>query len=103
MAISQKTRLKPPTNRCARFGPYRRHRLRRKDLASTRPQKPLALLKRIVQSSTRDGDTILDPFNGSGTTALACQLIGAREFIGIELKEEYLDLTLKRINDLAKN
>ena len=66
-------------------------------------QKPLALLKRIVQSSTRTGDTILDPFNGSGTTALACRLIGAREFIGIELKEEYLDLTLKRINDLAKN
>lgn len=66
-------------------------------------QKPLALLKRIVQSSTRDGDTVLDPFIGSGTTALACRLIGAREFIGIELKEEYLDLTLKRINDLAKN
>ena len=63
-------------------------------------QKPLALLKRIVQSSTKEGDVILDPFNGSGTTALACQLIGARQCIGIELKEEYLGLTLKRIRTL---
>ena len=60
-------------------------------------QKPLALLKRIVLSSTKEGDTILDPFNGSGTTALAGQLAGNRKYIGMDIESEYLELTLKRL------
>ena len=60
-------------------------------------QKPLALLKRIVLSSTKEGDTILDPFNGSGTTALAGQLAGNRKYIGMDIEPEYLELTLKRL------
>ena len=46
-------------------------------------QKPLALLKRIILCSTKKGDFILDPFNGSGTTGIASCLYG-RNFIGID-------------------
>ncbi|WP_444738715.1 DNA-methyltransferase [Ornithobacterium rhinotracheale] len=60
-------------------------------------QKPLALLKRIVLSSTKQGDLIFDPFNGSGTTGIAAAIIGERNYIGAELNKEYLDLTIKRV------
>lgn len=69
-----------------------------KTLGKHPTQKPLALLKRIIASSTNANSTILDPFNGSGTTALACNLIGNRKYIGIELESDYLDLTIKKIN-----
>ena len=61
-------------------------------------QKPLALLKRIVSASTKEGDIILDPFNGSGTTGVASKIIGNRKYIGIEIDEEYINLTIKRLN-----
>ena len=62
-------------------------------------QKPLDLLKRIVLASTRKGDVILDPFTGSSTTGIAATLHG-RKFIGIDLEKKYLDLSIKRINDV---
>lgn len=65
-------------------------------------QKPLNLLKRVVLSSTNENDIILDPFNGGGTTGIACQIIGSRKYIGIEYEKEYIDLTLKRYNFLKK-
>lgn len=46
-------------------------------------QKPLRLLYRIILASTRQGDTILDPFAGSFTTGIAANLLG-RKFIGID-------------------
>ncbi len=61
-------------------------------------QKPLALLKRIILSSTIEGSIILDPFNGSGTTGIASKIIGNRKYIGIDINKEYIDLTLKRLN-----
>lgn len=65
-------------------------------------QKPLGLLRRIIKASTKEGDLILDPFNGSGTTGIAANELG-RKYIGIEQEEEYLELTVKRyevnIND----
>lgn len=66
-------------------------------------QKPLALLKRVVESSTKKGDIILDPFNGSGTTSIAAAIIGGRKYIGCDLNQEYIDLTIKRYNDLKKS
>jgi site-specific DNA-methyltransferase (adenine-specific) len=60
-------------------------------------QKPLALLERIIQSSTKPGDIILDPFTGSGTTGIAA-MIHNRKFIGIDFEKSYLDLTLRRYN-----
>lgn len=62
-------------------------------------QKPLALLERIILASTRSGDLVLDPFNGSGTTGIACKKL-SRRYIGIDNSEEYLELTVKRLNEL---
>jgi site-specific DNA-methyltransferase (adenine-specific) len=62
-------------------------------------QKPLALLKRIVLASTKENDIVLDPFNGGGTTGIACEVIGKRKYIGIEIEEKYIELSMKRISD----
>jgi len=64
-------------------------------------QKPLELLNRIVLASTKPGDVVLDPFAGSSTTGVAA--VGEkRQFVGIELEEEYLKISMKRFNDLGK-
>lgn len=65
-------------------------------------QKPFDLLKRIVLASTKKGETILDPFSGSATTGLAAYLYG-RNYIGIELEKKYLDLSIKRFEELDIN
>jgi len=65
-------------------------------------QKPIELLKRIVLASTNKGDLILDPFTGSSTTGLAAYLLG-RKFIGIDNEKKYLDLSIKRFEELDKN
>ena len=65
-------------------------------------QKPVDLLKRIVLASTNNGDLILDPFTGSSTTGLAAYLFG-RKFIGIDTEKKYLDLSIKRFEELDKN
>ncbi|MDR0536805.1 MAG: site-specific DNA-methyltransferase [Tannerellaceae bacterium] len=62
-------------------------------------QKPLSLLRRILLSSTTKGSLILDPFNGGGTTGVAAKMLGEeRKYIGIEIEEEYISLTIKRLN-----
>jgi site-specific DNA-methyltransferase (adenine-specific) len=58
-------------------------------------QKPLALLKRIVLSSTKPNDWILDPFAGSCTTGIAANLFD-RNFIGIDQERSYLQIGKKR-------
>jgi site-specific DNA-methyltransferase (adenine-specific) len=63
-------------------------------------QKPLALLKRIVLASTNLNDIIFDPFNGGGTTGIAATLVGHRKYIGCELNQEYIDLTIKKYNSI---
>lgn len=59
-------------------------------------QKPIELLKRIILSSTDEGDLILDPFNGSGTTGIVANQLN-RKYIGIEKEKEYVDLTIRRL------
>lgn len=59
-------------------------------------QKPLELLRRIIISSSNKGDTILDPFNGSGTTGVVAKELN-RKYIGIDLEKDFLDLTLRRV------
>jgi site-specific DNA-methyltransferase (adenine-specific) len=61
-------------------------------------QKPLQLLDRIVLASTKPRDIVLDPFSGSSTTGIAA-VRENRQFIGIELEEEYLDTSIKRLKD----
>ncbi len=58
-------------------------------------QKPISLLLRILAAASREGDLVLDPFMGSGTTGVAAAITG-RRFIGVELNEEYLDLARQR-------
>jgi len=62
-------------------------------------QKPIDLLKRIILSSSKKGDKILDPFTGSSTTGLVAYLY-QREFIGIDNEKKYLNLSIKRFEDL---
>lgn len=59
-------------------------------------QKPVALMKWCIEKLTNPGDTILDPFMGSGTTGVACMHTG-RNFIGIELDPNYYQIAEKRI------
>ncbi len=59
-------------------------------------QKPVALLERCLRASTNEGDSVLDPFLGSGTTGVACQRLG-RQFTGMELEKQYLEISKKRI------
>jgi len=65
-------------------------------------QKPLELLNRIVLASTRPGDIVLDPFQGSGTTGIGAFREG-RQYIGIEIDEEYLKTSIKRIKDTFRD
>lgn len=62
-------------------------------------QKPIDLLRRIVLASTKKGDLIVDPFTGSSTTGLAAYMYG-RRFIGVDTEKKYLDLSIKRFEDL---
>lgn len=59
-------------------------------------QKPLALMEWILNKYTKAGDLILDPFMGSGTTAVACHKL-KRRYIGFELDEEYYKKAAARL------
>ena len=64
-------------------------------------QKPMEILEKIILASTDEGDLILDPFNGSGTTGIVANKLN-RKYIGIEKEKEFLDLTIRRkesVND----
>lgn len=77
-------------------------RLRDKDgvkLHST--QKPEELLKRVILSSSNEGDIVLDPFFGSGTTGAAAKKL-RRNFIGIEKEAKYVQIALERINNIKE-
>ena len=59
-------------------------------------QKPEALLARVILSSTKPGDIILDPFFGSGTTGAVAKKLG-RHFVGVEREQAYIDAASERI------
>jgi site-specific DNA-methyltransferase (adenine-specific) len=59
-------------------------------------QKPVDLMEYLVRSYSNEGDTVIDPFAGSGTTAVACINTG-RRFIGIEQDKHYFDIAVERI------
>lgn len=61
-------------------------------------QKPECLLERIIKSSTLEGQIVLDPFMGSGTTGVVAKRLN-RGFIGIEKEEAYFVNAVKRINE----
>ena len=61
-------------------------------------QKPVPLLEYLIKTYTNEGDTVLDNCMGSGSTGVAC-VNTKRDFIGVELDENYFDIARRRIND----
>jgi site-specific DNA-methyltransferase (adenine-specific) len=61
-------------------------------------QKPIALMEWLIKTYTNEGDTVLDPCMGSGTTAIAC-INTNRNFIGFEKEKTYFDSADNRIKE----
>jgi len=73
-----------------------------KEMLGYPTQKPLKLLERIINASSKDDDTILDPFCGCGTTiTVACKL--GRRWVGIDVSRQAIDATRSRCNQLPDN
>ena len=64
-----------------------------------RAQKPLELIERFVYNSSNEGDVVLDPFIGSGTTAIACKMMN-RKFIGIDNDMKTIETARKRLEKI---
>lgn len=64
-------------------------------------QMPLKLLARIIKVSSNPGDIVLDPFVGSGTTAVAAAILG-RRFVGIDISPRYVELSRRRLQEVYK-
>ena len=64
-------------------------------------QKPLEILNRIILASTKENDLILDPFCGSSTTGIAAVKLN-RRYIGIDNEKEYLDLSIRRYQEIKE-
>lgn len=62
---------------------------------------PVELMERIILLTTKEGDLVVDPFSGSGTTAIACINTG-RRFIGFEISKNYADMANERIEEHLK-
>lgn len=59
--------------------------------------KPLNIIENLINNSSKERDIVLDPFMGSGTTAVACQELN-RRYIGYELSKEYYDICMDRLS-----
>lgn len=65
-------------------------------------QKPTYVMRWLIERLTNERDIVLDPFMGSGTTGVACKELN-REFIGVELDENYYNIACSRINNTIKS
>lgn len=63
-------------------------------------EKPLALIEKLVRVGSNKGDLVVDPFMGSGTTAVACAKLG-RKFLGFEHEADYIAMAKKRLREVA--
>jgi DNA modification methylase len=64
-------------------------------------EKPVHLMAEYIINSSQRGETVLDPFMGSGTTGVACMQLG-RKFIGIEIEPKYFDIACERIENAQR-
>jgi len=62
-------------------------------------QKPIKLMTELVEKFTEEGQTILDPFMGSGTTLVAAKQLG-RKAVGIEISQKYCDIAIQRLSQM---
>ncbi len=60
--------------------------------------KPVNLIAHLIKLFTKEGAVVVDPFMGSGTTAIAC-IQEKRQYIGFDINEEYIKITERRIKD----
>lgn len=65
-------------------------------------QKPLKLIQQVLFSASKKGDLVLDPFMGTGTTAVVAKALD-RNWIGIEKEKKYVDLANNRVRSYEKN
>ncbi len=77
------------------------HREFQRDESKHPTEKPVGLMGLYISNSTKEGDVVLDPFMGSGTTGVACVKSG-RKFIGIEKDKYYFDMACQRIKNAHK-
>lgn len=63
-------------------------------------QKPIHLMKYLIEVSSNENDLVLDPFMGSGSTGVACKKLN-RNFLGIELNEKYFNIAKERIDEIS--
>ena len=85
------------TNVWSFLPPYRQSGRSGKGIYNHPTEKPLEVMKRLVEMLTPENGTVLDPFCGSGTTAIACKELG-RNYICIEKEPEYYQIACNRIN-----
>jgi site-specific DNA-methyltransferase (adenine-specific) len=73
-----------------------KERIKEKGSSAHPTQKPIKLIEKLIDVHTDIEGTVLDPFLGSGTTAVACEKLG-RRWIGIEISEKYCEIAKQRI------
>ncbi len=74
------------------------HRIKHNKYRDEHPcQLPLHLLERLILMSTDEGDIVLDPFIGTGTSAIAAKRLG-RNFIGIDIDQKYVNITNEKLS-----
>ena len=74
---------------------------RKNEMKIHEAQKPLDLIQYLIRLTTREHQTVLDPFMGSGTTAVASKLLN-RQFIGIEMSHVYYHKSIKRLEQISE-
>ena len=91
-----------------RFGPLLSdvwndiHRIRHKKRRNEHPcQLAIPLLERLILMTTDEGDIVLDPFMGTGTTAVAAKQLG-RKYIGIEIDSDYVNIAKKNVQSVQQ-
>jgi site-specific DNA-methyltransferase (adenine-specific) len=64
-------------------------------------QKPEALIRRLVLASSSEGDVVLDPFSGSGTTSVVAEQLN-RKWLGCEIEQEYNEWAINRLENVVR-
>ena len=79
------------------------HRIKHNKRRDTHPcQLPIHLLERLILMTTDEDDIVLDPFMGTGTTAVAAKHLG-RKFIGFEIDKQYVKIANSKLHDVQTN